>query len=130
MRVQERQAVQRGPSLPALVWFVSQTGTGDGYLAKVNANQRLYTTSITIDENLAATKDGRSYNVNTGTITLTDAVDTPIIYMKNNEVEAAQFKKLSRRIEDYSRKTTINMLIKAADLFGIKIQKGLEKYRQ
>ena len=50
--------------------------------------------------------------------------------MKNDEVEIAQIKKLRRRIEDYSRKTTITMLIKAADLFGIKVQKGLEKYRQ
>ena len=53
-----------------------------------------------------------------------------VLLSQNDEVEIAQIKKLRRRIEDYSRKTTITMLIKAADLFGIKIQKGLEKYRQ
>lgn len=45
------------------------------------------------------------------------------------EVEIAQVKKLRRRIEEYLRKTNITMLIKAADFFGIKVQKGLEKYR-
>ena len=50
--------------------------------------------------------------------------------MNTDEIEEAQIKKLRRRIEDFSRKTTATMLVKAADLFGIKIQKGLEKYRQ
>jgi hypothetical protein len=53
-------------------------GTGDGYLAKVNANQRLYVSAVVLDENLAATKDGRSYNINTGEITLTDDNETPV----------------------------------------------------
>lgn len=64
---------------------ILRDGTGSGSLAKVNQNNRLYTTSITIDENLQATKSGNSYNINTGVITLTNTTDTPIMYLKNNE---------------------------------------------
>jgi hypothetical protein len=60
-------------------------GAGSGTEAKVNENQRLYTSSITVDEDQSATKDGRSFNINTGVITLTDSAETPILYVKNNE---------------------------------------------
>ena len=30
-------------------------GAGTGYMAKVNANQRMYTSAVTIEENLQAT---------------------------------------------------------------------------
>ena len=60
-------------------------GSGTGNLARVNANNRLYSNAVTIDENLQATKIGNSYNINTGAITLTDAARTPIIYLQNNE---------------------------------------------
>lgn len=62
-------------------------GSGSGYLAKVNANNRLYVNAVSTDENLQASKQGNSYNINTGVITLTDDVETPVIYLKNNEVE-------------------------------------------
>jgi hypothetical protein len=62
-------------------------GTGSNYAAKVNKNNRLYTNSVTTQENLNATKLGNSYNVNTGVITLTNATETPIAYLKNNEDE-------------------------------------------
>ena len=60
-------------------------GSGTGNLARINANNRLYSNAVTIDENLQATKIGNSYNINTGAITLTDAARTPIIYLQNNE---------------------------------------------
>lgn len=62
-----------------------EDGSGTGYSAKVNKNQRLYTNSVSIGETRQANKKGNAYNVNTGLITLTDAVDTPVMYMKNNE---------------------------------------------
>lgn len=62
-------------------------GTGSGYHAKVNANNRLYANAVTVSEDQQATKKSRSYNINTGIITLTDAADTPVIYFKNNEDE-------------------------------------------
>lgn len=60
-------------------------GSGGGYLAKVNAQRRLYTSAVTQTETQEALKVGRAYNINTGIITLTSAADTPVLYVKNNE---------------------------------------------
>ena len=60
-------------------------GTGQGNWAKVNDNNRLYTDAITTSESFQASKLGNSYNINTGIIDLTDANETPLIYVKNNE---------------------------------------------
>jgi hypothetical protein len=62
-------------------------GAGNGKRAKVDGNNRLATRSVITSEDEAATKDGRSYNVNTGVITLTNSDDTPVMYVKNNEVQ-------------------------------------------
>ena len=63
-------------------------GTGtSGYSGKVDGNNRFHTRSVTSQENQSATKSGRSFNVNTGEITLTDANETPVLYLKNNEDE-------------------------------------------
>lgn len=62
-----------------------QDGAGSGNYVKVNANNRMYVNAVTTAEDLAATTDGRSFNLNTGVITLTDAADTPIMYVKNTE---------------------------------------------
>jgi len=60
-------------------------GGGQNYLAKVSANQRLLTNTVEQSESSYANKIGDAYNLNTKNITLTDAVDTPILYIKNNE---------------------------------------------
>ena len=62
-------------------------GSGASYLAKVNGNNRLYTNSVSTNETEQANKKGNAYNINSGFITLTDAVDTPLLYFKNNETE-------------------------------------------
>jgi hypothetical protein len=64
---------------------IIEDGSGSGMKAKVNGNNELKTSATTISEDFRATKDGDSYNINTGVITLTDAVNTPIMYIKNNE---------------------------------------------
>tara|TARA_R110000764_G_scaffold229018_1_gene319759 strand:- start:1 stop:606 length:606 start_codon:yes stop_codon:yes gene_type:complete len=60
-------------------------GTGEGYSARVDSGHNLHTFSRVISEKKQATEDGESYNINTGIITLTNAVDTPLLYLKNNE---------------------------------------------
>jgi hypothetical protein len=60
-------------------------GSGKANLAKVNDNQRLYTSSITSAESVAANRIGNAYNINTGVITLGTANDTPVMYVKNQE---------------------------------------------
>jgi hypothetical protein len=64
--------------------MIIEDGAGNGKRVRVNGNNRLLANAVTITEDEQATKKGRSYNINTGVITLTDAVDTPIIYVKNN----------------------------------------------
>jgi hypothetical protein len=59
-----------------------------GVTAKVNAGNRLYTRSVSNTEGQQANINGDAYNINTGYITLTNAVDTPVMYVKNNEDEA------------------------------------------
>ena len=58
-------------------------GTGTRSAQKVDAKNRAHTFSITVSAANQANIDGDAYNLNTGTITLTDAVDTPVLYLKN-----------------------------------------------
>ena len=62
-----------------------QDGTGKGYLAKVDSDNRLYTKSVVSTEQEHESSNGLAYNINTGIITLTNATKTPVLYLKNNE---------------------------------------------
>ena len=56
-------------------------GTASGW--KIDKNNRGHTQSVNVDENLNATLNGDSYNINTGLISITG--DATLIYIKNNE---------------------------------------------
>lgn len=60
-------------------------GTGTGKKAQVDGNNRITTKATTIRESEDATHLGNSFNINTGVITLTNATETPVLYVKNNE---------------------------------------------
>lgn len=60
-------------------------GTGSGNVAKVTNEKRLETASITTTDKDHACELGDTYNINTGDITLTDANETTVLYIKNNE---------------------------------------------
>jgi hypothetical protein len=64
---------------------VIRDGQGSGYLAGVDSRNRLRTRAVTTSENTQALQDGKAYNINTGIINLTDDVETPVLYIKNNE---------------------------------------------
>jgi hypothetical protein len=59
-------------------------GTGSGQKVKVDAQNRLHTHSVTEGLVEHASANGNSYNVNTGTITLTSATESSLLYLKNN----------------------------------------------
>jgi hypothetical protein len=61
-----------------------EDGTGKGYNAKVNKRNQILaeTVSSTIVED--ASSNGNSYNINTGTITLTSDSKSAVLYLKNN----------------------------------------------
>ncbi|QDP62956.1 MAG: hypothetical protein Unbinned5081contig1002_61 [Prokaryotic dsDNA virus sp.] len=62
-------------------------GKGLGFLAQVTSRNKLAVDSVSTDIAVDENKRGNSYNINTGVITLTDAADTPVLYVKNNEDE-------------------------------------------
>ncbi len=65
--------------------FTIRDGIGSGKEAKVTSSNRLATTTISETEADFATNEGTRYNINTGTITLTDANNTTVLFLKNNE---------------------------------------------
>jgi len=62
-----------------------EDGTGSGYRAKVDSNNRLF--AQVINEPMADHHGevGKKFNINTGDVTLTDANKTSMLYVKNNE---------------------------------------------
>ena len=56
-----------------------------GKTARVNSDNTLSVHSIAISEAEHATDLGQSYNINTGTVTLTSAGVSGVLYFKNNE---------------------------------------------
>jgi len=60
-------------------------GTGTGKLAKVDNENRLRTYSIVQSSLEHSVDEGNGYFIHTGVITLTDAAETPILYLKSNE---------------------------------------------
>lgn len=56
-----------------------------GSTAKVSVNNRLQVHSITTTEASTAATEGDAYNINTGLITLTDATESGVLYIQNNE---------------------------------------------
>jgi len=64
---------------------VIRDGTGKGFLAAVNSNNQLVTRATAIEQRLVSAIDKNYYEATTGQITLTDAVETGIIYIENGE---------------------------------------------
>ena len=62
-----------------------QDGSGKGYEAKVDNENRLHTDSVSRDQSLQAALKSNSYNISTGVITLTSGDESGVFYIKNNE---------------------------------------------
>jgi hypothetical protein len=60
-----------------------ESGSGNGREAKVGNNNRLFTDSVTTPEGVQALKEGDSYNINTGIVSI--SATTGMLYLKNNE---------------------------------------------
>lgn len=59
-------------------------GTGGGTSAKVDKDNRLHTYSVSESTEQALAQQGRSFNFNTGNISLTTANESAVAYFKNN----------------------------------------------
>jgi hypothetical protein len=64
--------------------YIGNPTNGDKALVTPEGRLRTYSVSETIVENAA--EDGNSYNVNTGTINLTSANESGVLYLKNNGI--------------------------------------------
>lgn len=62
-----------------------EDGTGKGFSVGVDSQNRLFTRSITESEFDKATRTGNAYNINTLFFPVTDSVERPLLYVKNNE---------------------------------------------
>ena len=60
-------------------------GTGRGYQGEVDSTNKFATRSVDQSFEAEASKNGDSYNINTGILTLTSANKSAVIYLKNNE---------------------------------------------
>lgn len=64
---------------------IIEDGTGKGFGAKVDGANRLKTRSVTLLNSHQATERADSYIVSSGVVTLVDATEQGILYIKNNE---------------------------------------------
>lgn len=64
---------------------IIQSGGIGNYKGLVNSEGRQYVDAVSEDRSVQSNLIGNAYNINTGNITLTNAVETPLIYFKNNE---------------------------------------------
>jgi len=59
-------------------------GTGKGFEVKVDSNNKLAVYSVSENKVEFAASNGDSYNINTGTLVLTSAIESSLLYLKNN----------------------------------------------
>ena len=66
---------------------VIEDGTGKGFAARIDADNRIYTRTVNENEFEHAVRNGRAFNVNTEFLTINSAspsVDNALLYLKNN----------------------------------------------
>lgn len=63
--------------------MIINDGKGTGYQAEVDEYNRLQTLSVSLDASQRSAIDGETYNINTGTINLTTANESALLYLKN-----------------------------------------------
>lgn len=64
---------------------VIKNGVGNGNNAFIDANNQVHTFAVTESVIQKAVEDGNAYNINTGTIGLTSATESAVLYFKNDE---------------------------------------------
>lgn len=60
-----------------------EDGTGAGYRAAVSKKNRMSTDALVVSESVDETFNGNAYNVNTGSINLTSATASGVLYAEN-----------------------------------------------
>ena len=68
--------------------MIIENGVGSSYKMGINKSNEALVYAVTVTEEVDATKNGDAYNINTGIITLNNATETPVFYLKNNETRS------------------------------------------
>jgi len=76
-------------------------GGGSGYLARVNNDGQLITRATAVEQRLHSAVDQNYYEATTGQIILTDGVETPMIYIKNLNVDPNKVLVIDRVFLDF-----------------------------
>lgn len=63
---------------------IIEDGSGKGYKAKVDSQNRVHTRAVVSSDLVASTSEGTSYIAASGVITITNDTDNYLIYIKNN----------------------------------------------
>jgi len=61
-----------------------EDNTGDGFGLRINKENRIFASSVTSTESDHNADKGNKYNMNTGDITVTNATETTVFYMRND----------------------------------------------
>ncbi len=64
-----------------------EDGSGQGFSAKVDFQNRIAVRAITESEFDSSTRNGNAYNINTEFLTITSGSEVPLLFLKNNEDE-------------------------------------------
>jgi len=62
-------------------------GSGKGFLVRVNSDNQMLTRATAVQQRLQSSVDGNYFEATTGETTITDAAETPIIYIKNDNTD-------------------------------------------
>lgn len=73
---------------------IIKDGTGTGNAVRIDSSNRLHTNSVTVAANQNAVDSGKGFNINTGTISLTSANKSAVLYFKNTGTVSLHIHKL------------------------------------
>jgi hypothetical protein len=59
-------------------------GTGNGYKVMIDSKKRIHAFSVSTDIQGQSAVEGNTYNINTGTVSLSSANESGLLYFKNN----------------------------------------------
>lgn len=92
---------------------IIEDGTGSGKKAKVNQDNKLETSSVTLSEYEEAALDGRAFNANTEILALTGTGESAVFYLKNNESQDVSIQGFFVGVGALSGTTSDSVLVRA-----------------
>lgn len=93
--------------------MILEDGAGSGKKAKVNNDNKLETSSVSLTEYEEAALDGRAFNANTESLALTGTGESAVFYLKNNESQDVSIQGFFVGIGTLSGTTSDSVVVRA-----------------